>query len=122
MHSNLFLLLSFISIVSSSVDGHLDVVTDPDGTSLRQTETKADDVSRSVSPIKHGTTRVLAHEVARQLLAERRIAKLKAHLEQAEVFSSFCSKFNLINLFTPINTDSSLGKGYSKASPQGSRA
>lgn len=52
---------------------------------MRQTETKADDVSRSVSPIKHGTTRVLAHEVARQLLAERRIAKLKAHLEQAEI-------------------------------------
>ena len=30
---------------------------------------------------------LLAHEVARQLLAERRIAKLKAHLEEAEVIA-----------------------------------
>jgi hypothetical protein len=67
---------------------HLHVVTDPDGTSLQQDDVKAikDD---SLKATAHKTPHILAHEVARQLLAERRIAKLKAHLEQAEVNLKF---------------------------------
>ena len=75
----------FLLLLSGVVEGHLDVVSDPDGTSLRQFHSNADDQSQSAPKVSKGSTRVLAHEVARQLLAERRIAKLKAHLEQAEV-------------------------------------
>jgi hypothetical protein len=78
----------FFSLLACCVvtHAHLHVVTDPDGTSLQQDDAKAvklkDD---SLKKIAHKATHILAHEVARQLLAERRIAKLKAHLEQAEV-------------------------------------
>ena len=69
-----------------SIEAHLRVVTDPDGTSLRQDEASAENrKSDGSSHFTHKATDLLAHEVARQLLAERRIAKLKAHLEQAEV-------------------------------------
>ncbi len=60
------------------------MVTDPDGTSLQQDDAKAVS-SNSLKKIAHKSSHILAHAVARQLLAERRIAKLKAHLEQAEV-------------------------------------
>ncbi len=74
-------LLLVIGVVSHA---HLHVVTDPDGTSLQQDDFKAikDDSHKKFS---QKAPHILAHEVARQLLAERRIAKLKAHLEQAEV-------------------------------------
>ncbi len=65
------------------VCGNMHIVTDPDGTSLVEYGTKSAGLEgRASSPApKH----LLTHEVARQLLAERKIAKLKAHLEQAEV-------------------------------------
>ena len=67
------------------IKGDLQVVTDPDGTSLRQNDLNDKESFTRSSRVAHKTAHLLAHEVARQLLAERRIAKLKEHLEQAEV-------------------------------------
>jgi hypothetical protein len=75
---------SLLLVFGIVTHAHLHVVTDPDGTSLQQDDVEAiKDVS--LKKIAHQAPPILAHEVARQLLAERRIAKLKAHLEQAEV-------------------------------------
>mmetsp|Transcript_26372 Transcript_26372/g.69264 ORF Transcript_26372/g.69264 Transcript_26372/m.69264 type:complete len:199 (+) Transcript_26372:605-1201(+) len=75
--------ITFVMI--SLVEGHMIAVDDPDGTSLsrRNSETSSHKFSRV--HLSHINNHMLETEASRQLLAERRIAKLKAHLEQAEV-------------------------------------